>query len=207
MAHALRLVLTAALASAALTGIAAPSTVWAAPADPAAAKIDALDSALIDAMKAGKAAGAEGRFKLISPTVESAFDLPAMMRSAVGPDWTKMSADDQAALTTAYRRYAIANYAKNFDGYSGQKFVLSPDVLVRGPDKVVSTQLTGGGTDVSLKYRMRQTGDSWKVIDVYYNGSISQLATQRSDFTSTLTSGGAKALVAKLNAQSDKLLK
>jgi phospholipid transport system substrate-binding protein len=199
---ALRLVLTAALASAALTGIA-----YAAPADPAAAKIDSLDSALIDAMKAGKSAGAQGRFKLISPTVESAFDLPAMLRSAVGLDWTKMSPDDQAALTAAYRRYAIANYAKNFDGYSGQMFVLSPDVLVRGPDKVVSTQLTGGGTDVSLKYRMRQSGDSWKVIDVYYNGSISQLATQRSDFSATLSSGGAKALVAKLNAQTDKLLK
>jgi phospholipid transport system substrate-binding protein len=199
---ALRLILTAALASAALTGIA-----QAAPADPAAAKIDSLDTALIDAMKAGKAAGAEGRFKLISPTVESAFDLPAMMRVAVGPEWSKIAADDQAALTTAYRRYAIANYAKNFDGYSGQKFTIAPDVQVRGSDKLVKTQLTGGGTDVSLAYRMRDTGNGWKVIDVFYNGSISQLATQRSDFAATLTSGGAKALVAKLNAQSEKLLK
>jgi phospholipid transport system substrate-binding protein len=200
--HPIRLVLTAALASAALASVA-----HAAPADPAAAKVDSLDSALIEAMKAGKSAGAQGRFKLISPTVESAFDLPAMLRVAVGPDWTKIAPDDQAALTAAYRRYAIANYAKNFDGYAGQMFVLSPDVQVRGADKIVSTQLTGGGADVSLKYRMRDAGAGWKVIDVFYNGSISQLATQRSDFSATLANGGAKALVAKLNAQSDKLLK
>jgi phospholipid transport system substrate-binding protein len=45
------------------------------------------------------------------------------------------------------------------------------------------------------------------VIDVYYNGGISQVATQRSDFQSTLQSGGAKALVAKLDSLTDKLLK
>jgi phospholipid transport system substrate-binding protein len=181
--------------------------VQAAPSDPAAAKVDSLDAALIEAMKAGKSAGAQGRFKLIAPTVESAFDLPAMLRVAVGPDWTKIAPADQAALTDAYRRYAVANYAKNFSGYSGQAFTISPDIQVRGIDKIVSTQLSGGGTDVSLKYRLRDTGAGWKVIDVFYNGSISQLATQRSDFASTLASGGAKALVAKLDAQTDKLLK
>jgi phospholipid transport system substrate-binding protein len=56
-------------------------------------------------------------------------------------------------------------------------------------------------------YRMRDTGSGWKVIDVYYNGGISQVATQRSDFASTLSSGGAKALVAKLDSLTDKLLK
>jgi phospholipid transport system substrate-binding protein len=198
----LRLALTAALASAALATIA-----HAAPTDPAAAKIDSLDNALIETMKAGKSAGAEGRFKLMTPAVESAFDLPAMLRVAVGPDWSKISPADQEALTAAYRRYAIANYAKNFNGYSGQKFTISPEVQVRGADKLVKTQLNGGGTDVALAYRMRDTGNGWKVVDVFYNGSISQLATQRSDFASTLSSGGAKALVAKLNAQSDKLLK
>ena len=85
----LRLALTAVLATAALAPVA-----FAAPADPAAAKVDSLDNSLIDAMKAGKAAGAQGRYKLISPTVEAAFDLPLMLRTAVGPDWAKMSSDD-----------------------------------------------------------------------------------------------------------------
>jgi phospholipid transport system substrate-binding protein len=45
------------------------------------------------------------------------------------------------------------------------------------------------------------------VIDVQYNGGISQIATQRSDFASSLSNGGAKALVAKLDSVTDKLLK
>ena len=197
-----RLVLAAG-ASALLAGAA-----YAQASDPAAAKIESFDAAVIKTLQAGKAAGAAGRAKVVGPAVEQTFDLSYMARVAVGPDWTKMSADDQASLQKAYARYAVANWAKNFDNYNGQKLQLDGPVVDRGADKLVKTKLTGpGSSSVSLDYRMRQDGGSWKVIDVYYNGGISQLATQRSDFASTLSSGGAKALIAKLDAQTDKLLK
>lgn len=193
----------AAAASALLAGAAHAQS-----SDPAASKIESFDAAVIKTLQAGKAAGAAGRAKVVGPAVEQTFDLPYMIRVAVGPDWTKMSADDQAALQKAYARYAVANWAKNFDNYSGQKLELDGPVVDRGADKLVKTKLTGpGASPVSLAYRMRDTGSGWKVIDVVYNGGISQLSTQRSDFASTLSSGGAKALVAKLDSLTDKLLK
>jgi phospholipid transport system substrate-binding protein len=197
----MRLSLTAALAGVMASAAAAATT------DPAGQTIEQLDEGLIQAMKAGKPAGAPGRYKIMAPIVEQVFDLPTMVRFAVGPDWAKISPADQAALLSAFRRFTIANYAKNFNGYAGQKITVLPDVQTRGLDKLVKTKMTGGGDDVTLNYRMRQAGDAWKVIDVYYNGSISQLTTQRSDFASSLASGGAKALIAKLDAQSDKLLR
>lgn len=193
----------AASASALLAGAA-----FAQAADPAAAKIESFDAAVIKTLQAGKAAGAAGRAKVVGPAVEQTFDLPYMARVAVGPEWAKMSAEDQAALQKAYARYAVANWAKNFDNYNGQKLELDGPVQDRGADKLVKTKLTGpGSSPVSLAYRMRQDGGTWKVIDVFYNNGISQLATQRSDFASTLSSGGAKALVAKLESLTDKLLK
>ena len=203
----LRLALAAG-ASALLASVALAPASFAQASDPAAAKIETFDAAVIKTLQAGKAAGAAGRAKVVGPAVEQTFDLAYMARVAVGPDWTKMSADDQAALQKAYARYAVANWAKNFDSYSGQKLEFDGPVIDRGADKLVKTKLTGpGSSPVSLAYRMRDTGSGWKVIDVVYNGGISQLATQRSDFASTLSSGGAKALVAKLDALTDKLLK
>ena len=199
--HLIRLAL-ASTASLALAGAA-----FADASDPAAARIESFDAAVIKTMQAGKAAGTQGRAKVIGPAVESTFDLPAMVRFAVGPTWTTIAPEDQAALQKAFGRFTIANYAKNFDNYNGQKLELDGDVQTRGPDKLVKTRLTGGGTNVPLAYRMRDNGSGWKIIDVYYNGAISQLTTQRSDFASTLGNGGAKALVAKLEAQTDKLLK
>ena len=52
---------------------------------------------------------------------------------------------------------------------------------------------------------MRDAGGTLKVIDVIYE-FVSQLATRRSDFASTLTTGGAAALVKKLDEISDKLM-
>jgi len=194
-----------ALASAAASALV--SAAYAQSGDPAATRIESFDAALIKTLQAGKAAGVQGRAKVIGPAVESTFDLPAMVRFAVGPSWTTMAPDDQAALQKAFSRFTIANYAKNFDNYNGQKLELDGDVQTRGVDKLVKTKLTGGGANVPLAYRMRDNGSGWKIIDVYYNGAISQLTTQRSDFASTLGNGGAKALVAKLDAQTDKLLK
>ena len=197
-----RLVLAAGAASALLAGAALADA-----GDPAAARIESFDAALIKTLQAGKAAGVQGRAKVIGPAVEQSFDLAAMVRFAVGPTWTSLAPDDQAALQKAFSRFTIANYAKNFDNYDGQKLVLDGDVQTRGVDKLVKTKLTGSGSDVPLAYRMRDNGSGWKVIDVYYNGAIRQLTTQRSDFAATLSSGGAKALVAKLDAQTEKLLK
>jgi phospholipid transport system substrate-binding protein len=187
--------------------LAAPVIASAQASDPAAQQADKFDSALLATMKGGKSLGAEGRYKKLEPAVTSGFDLSAMVRVAVGPAaWTKMSSTDQAALKTAFARFTIANYAHNFSDYSGQKFVTGA-VTTRLPDKLVSTQIVNPtGAPIPLAYRMRNSGGGWKIIDVFYNGSISSLAQQSSDFSGTVAKGGAPALIKKLNDQSDKLL-
>jgi phospholipid transport system substrate-binding protein len=71
----------------------------------------------------------------------------------------------------------------------------------------VKTALVAKDQTVSFIYRMRQFGSDWKVIDILLDGSISQLSVYRSDFSATLKTGGAQALVKKINALADKALK
>ncbi len=196
---------------AALAGVAAlpPTIALAQAADPGAAQIEAFDSTLLETMKQAKSLGAQGRFAKLSPAVQRAFDLPTMTRFAVGPKWAGLSGQEQSALVKAFTRLTVANYAHNFDGYGGEKFSVSPEVQTRGPDKLVKSQiLQPNAKPVDLIYRMRQASDGrWAIIDVYYNGSISELAARRSDFSSTVNAGGAPALLAKIDTQVDKLLK
>jgi phospholipid transport system substrate-binding protein len=185
---------------------AAPAVALAQASDPAIPTIQGFDSALVETMKVGKAIGAEGRFRKLTPAVERAFDIPLMTRFAVGPAWAGYSPADQAALIKAFGRLTAANLAHNFDSYDGEQFKIDPAVATRGPDKLVKTQLIPkSGAPTDLNYRMRDEG-GWKVIDVYF-GAISQLTAQRSDFASSAVPGGAEALAQKINAQADKLLK
>jgi phospholipid transport system substrate-binding protein len=177
--------------------------------DPAVQTVQALCDGLLDTMKHAKELGIKGRYDKLKPLIAQTFDLADMTRIAVGPNWTTMSSQDHEALQAAFERLAVAQYASNFDGYDGEKFVVDPTPSPRpsSTDKVVMTKLITKTDNVQIAYRMHQIGTSWKILDVYYKNSISQLATQRSDFGATVQSGGAAALEKKLSELSEKLMK
>jgi phospholipid transport system substrate-binding protein len=200
--------MAAGLAGAGVLAVAAGApAAWAA-ADPGASQIEALDNGLIETMKAAKSASARERFRKLDPVVGRAFDFATMTRFAVGLTWASIPAGQQQQLTEALQRLTVASYVHNFNAYSGQRFEIDPKVVTRGPDKIVTTRLISPGEEpVTIAYRMREAGGAWRIIDVFYNGAISQLTTRRSDFAATLASGGAPALLAHINALVDKQMK
>lgn len=195
------------IAGAVLAALVAFSPVRAEATDPAVQPVQTLCDTLLDVMKNAKTLGIQGRYEKLKPVIERTFDLADMTRLSVGTSWAGMSPQDQQALQTAFERYTLANYASNFNGYDGEKFTVDPTVTPRGADKVVSTKLVAKDGTHPLAYRMHQVGTAWKVLDVYYENSISQLARQRSDFAATVQAGGAAALEKKLNQLSEKLMK
>ena len=168
-------------------------------ADPARVPVQTLDDGLLAIMKAGKGAGIAGRAARIGPVIDRSFDLPLMTRLAVGPAWTGIAPADQIALVAAFRRLTIQQYAANFDGYAGETFTIDPQVEARAGDRLVRTTLSAKGGPVALSYRLRQGSGGWRIIDVFYKNAISQLATRRSDFATSLQQGGAKALIEHLD--------
>lgn len=191
-----------------LLAVAAPLTIARAqPTDPAIATVQGFYDTLLASMKGGKALGAQGRFDKLRPAVDQAFELGTMIKYAVGPGWDAASPADQAALTGAFARMTVAQYAGNFDSFNGEQFVVDPKVDVRGTDHYVTSKLVAKDQTVVFIYRVRQFGGSWKIIDVLLDGNISQLSVYRSDFAATVKAGGAAALVTKINALADKALK
>jgi phospholipid transport system substrate-binding protein len=176
-------------------------------ADPAADRIQSFYNSLLDTMKRGPQLGMQGRYHALEPAVDAAFDIPAMIQFIVGPGWSGMNDSDKSNMIAAFRRMTIANYAANFTSFDGEQFNVDPQVQQRGPDRLVQTTLVPRGQKpVPLVYRMREASGNWKIIDVFLNGYVSELAMRRSDFTATLAKGGAAALVAKMNQISDGLL-
>ena len=190
------------VSSAVLLALAIPVPAFA-QTDPARTTVQALDDGLIAIMKAKGTI--KSRSAAIAPVVDRAFDLPLMTRLAVGSAWTTTAPADQQALVAAFRRMTIAQYATNFDSWSGERFAIAPQIEARGGDKLVRTTLTTPGkADIPISYRLRASGSTWKIIDVFYRNSISQIATRRSDFAAVLAKGGAKALVTHLDALAAK---
>jgi phospholipid transport system substrate-binding protein len=171
------------------------------------ARVKSFYATLLDTMKEAKKLGVAGRYKKLEPAIIATYDLPAMTRIAVGPQWTTLTSEQQSALIAAFTRMTIATYASRFDGYDGEHFEVEPAVTERGADRIVKSRIVPkSGEATSLNYLLRSSGGDWKVVDVYLSGTISELATRRSEFSAILKSGGADALVKSLRERGDKML-
>lgn len=196
-----------ALGAAAAICFALPGAGLAAAEDPAA-RIQTFYGVLVDTMKQGPELGVQGRFEKLLPAIKDAYDIAAMTRIACGPDWNKIPADRQQALIAAFGRMSAAIYADRFTKFSGQHFEVSPTTIPHNADVIVTTKLIpGSGDPVALNYLMRGPAGDMRVVDVFLDGSISELATRRSEFSGVLHSSGPDALLAKINERADKILK
>jgi phospholipid transport system substrate-binding protein len=148
----------------------------------------------------------KGRYDQMAPAIRQDFDLLYMARMAVGPAWRQLSDDQKKQVGDAFARYMIATYADNFDGYSGEKFEVTGQQTNPVGTIVQSRIVKSNGETVSMNYLMREDQGAWRVDDIYLSGTISQLATLRSQFVSVLERDGADGLIASLNRKAETLI-
>lgn len=162
---------------------------------------------LLSVMKEGPKLGFEGRRQKLGPAVMQAFDLPLMTRLVVGLQWPNLPADAQKQLVAAFTDFSVATYASQFDDYSGERFeVDSKAAPAPGGDVIVKSKLIqSSGDPVQLNYLLRQEQGDWRIIDVFLEGTISQLAARRSEFSSILHDQGASGLIAVLKEKTKAL--
>jgi phospholipid transport system substrate-binding protein len=160
---------------------------------------------LLTTMKNGPTLGQSGRYGRLAPVVDRVFDVPFMTRLAMGPSWATLSPAQQQQLIEAFRHYITATYAERFDSYSGQQLQITGERPYNA-DTIVQTRIVkADGDTTTLNYLMRQNQGSWQISDVYLDGTISQLAVQRSEFQSILRRDGVDGLVMALNRKVDLL--
>ena len=170
------------------------------PGDQPQALVDTLHSELLDVMKEADDLGYQGRFDRLSPVLGELFDIPFMAEKSVGRHWRKANDADRKRLLDTFGRFTAANYAGRFDGYSGQIFeTLGTQSSTHGTVIVQTRLVQTDGDIVLLDYRLRSVNGNWKIIDEYLNGTVSELALRRSEYSSLIQREGFAALLAALD--------
>jgi len=171
----------------------------------AAARIQTYYQELMPTIQQAGRLSVRERNKRFAPAITTAFDLATMTRLAVGQPWRGFSPAQQAAAQEAFTRFIVADYASQIKDYSGESFVVDPQTSPesRGGGEIVKTRLVQpSGRIVNINYLVR----GGRVIDVYLNGTISDLATRRDEFASIIASGGADGLIKRLQERTQSLL-
>lgn len=175
----------------AMPALAASASQAAAPVGP----VQRLDNALLEVMQNAETLKFQGRYDKLAPVMNAVFDIPEMTRIAVGPMWNDASDAEKKDMVEVFGRYMTTMYAARFKGFGGETFEVADSKARDGGRVLVITKLNRKDKEpVELSYLMKGEGDNWHVTDVYYNGSISQLAQLRSEFSAPLRDGGVKNL-------------
>src|SRR5579859_3409991 len=196
----------AALALFLTTSCVLPAT--AAEGDPAA-PVHKLCDSLIDAMKEGDKLGMPGRENKLRPVVNAAYDMTAVTKTTLGVSANKLSPEELQKLADAYGRFSVATYADQFAKFGGEHFeVGEPHPGAQQGTIVVPTVIVGGdGSRTEIDYVMHEANGGWAILDVLFNGSISQVAVRRSEFVPLFRQNGLQGLVDVLDQKTAALEK
>jgi phospholipid transport system substrate-binding protein len=123
--------------------------------------------------------------------LRTSFDMKTIGRFTLGRYWKTASKAQQDEYIKLFEHSIVESYARRFEEYKGQA-VQVKDARAEGEkDTIVTSFIVSptGGPDVEVDWRVRKTGNGFKVVDVIVEG-VSMAVTQRSDFASVIQRGG-----------------
>ncbi|MFK7896894.1 MAG: ABC transporter substrate-binding protein [Myxococcota bacterium] len=164
--------------------------------------IEMFHTGLLEIMKQADALGIQGRIDKLEPLMAKTFDMDFMASKTVGRHWSKLSGPDKARWMKMFARFTTANYAGRFTGYTGERFeTMGVEEAARNTRVVLTKIIVPDEDDVQLNYRLMKRDGEWRVIDVYLNGTVSELALRRSEYSSALKREGFEQLLASIETK------
>lgn len=166
--------------------------------DPAQATkvVEDLHAVMIDVMKQGSALGYEGRLAKLEPAIDARYDFSFIAEKSVGLAWKDFDEAQRKQLVGAISQLAGATYAARMNDHTGERFETLGTQEAGQNTVLVRTKIVeGGGKTTTLDYRLRATPEGPRIVDVFFDGTVSELALRRSEYSSLLKKGGFPTLL------------
>jgi len=164
--------------------------------------VERLYDTILQAMREAARLDVGGRADLLRPVVMDVYDLGFMAQKVLGAGWTRLSPEDQERWVDAFSRLTVSTYAHRFGPWAGERFeVLGSEPSSRDTMLVRTHIIPADGDPVAVDYRLMESGGAWRIVDVYLNGTVSELALRRSEYASVLRRDGFPALLTSIEAK------
>ncbi len=169
--------------------------------------IAAYQGALLAAMQESARSGAAARAAALEPVLRATYDYARMARAAAGRAWREADDAARAAMTEAFARYSAAVHASRFNGYDGERFEIDGTEAGPADTTIVRTRiLKRSGAAVPIGYVVADTPDGPRIVDVLLDGSVSEVAMRRSEWSAVAKARGLAGLAEALTDKTAEML-
>ncbi len=170
--------------------------------------IEAFNDAIRQAIQTPEDAGFAVRHEIMKKAVSEAFDMPVMARRTINRmTWKGLRKEQTTTYIDTLQTYQAAILADRFKPGAKVDFAIDEVVDGRRKTKLVKTRIVRtDDEDVGLNYLMIEREDRWRVVDVFLNSTISEVAMRRSEYSAIVSEQGFDALIEALNGQIAELM-
>ena len=131
----------------------------------------------------------------------SALDLDLIGKFVLGRNWRTATPAQRKAFIQVYRELNVKTWSKRFDEFKGKAFVFTGTTPSSSAGQVYvdSTVNMGEGEPAKVKWRVRQEGKSFKIVDIVIE-NVSLAITARNEYSGFIKNnpGGVDALIKDL---------
>jgi phospholipid transport system substrate-binding protein len=144
--------------------------------------------------------------KIVNQVLIPNVDLDRMAASVVGQSWRSATSAQRAEFEKQFSYLVTTTYAAALSSYDDDQVRFQPlreDFTNRQTMRVSSLIVRKSGQRIPVTYDVERAGNRWKVYDFSIE-NVSMVQSYRSQFSSTLASGGMPALLNRLRTHNQQ---
>ena len=136
--------------------------------------------------------------ELIDDVIKNSYDLEKMGKLIIGVDWKQMDTKFQKEFIDVFKRFISINYFRRFKKINELDFEQQIVRVIGDKFRLARVILTADNEKVTIDYLLGFKNDKWKIFDILLDGSISEIATKKSDFKKIIKDKGISGLLKNL---------
>ncbi len=138
--------------------------------------------------------------------VKNTYNAETMIAKIIGDTWKKTSRKDKEEIVTIFQEYIAINYFKRFKKIKDPTFIFKESKKIGEKFILVKTNLVvDKEEEIPINYLLLLNNNKWRIFDVLLAGSISEIATKKSEFSGFISDGKITPLINALKKQNSIL--
>ncbi len=147
--------------------------------------------------------------KKVKQVVEQVYNNKKMLKIIVGEKkWQELNDNEKEDLYETFLEYISLSYIKRFSKIDDPRFELIKFKKIGEKFNLVETNLIIPSEEkIMIHYLFSKVDNDWKVFDVLLEGTISEIATKKSEFKKIIDENGVSSLASSIRKKIDENLK
>ncbi len=145
-------------------------------------------------------------FELTLKNVKLNYNSEKMLSMIIGNQWKNVSNKKRKEIINIFEEYIAKNYVRRFSKIKDFSFIENKEQNVGKFVMIRSNLVIGKKEKVSISYLLSNDQNKWKIFDVLLAGSVSEIATKKSEFKSFIKGGNIDPLIDALKKKNKDLI-